>query len=325
VKTLIAVATLSVALVASMSANAQSSTSSTSTAAADSSATSKAKAQELKTKQQADQKDIDAEITNAKMRAESGSKSKHSFSMDLSYSGGTVNSPVAYRRPNIAGAEATPTLTSLGGEINYRYRISPEYSMTAGVGLEMIAPGFELENSDADAGSQKYDVSNPGVGFSRSFKKGRFQNISSLSATYYTNKELKAMHYRSSFGVGHTALTEIGTSGWQLGLSVSLATYDYSEVLGTGAAQVANVLGIYPFVEYAINDTYNFRTVFRGSSFSSRKSDPDKYRQGEPTQSMGLGIAATRDIFLYPNIQWTWHHPTADKTNVALAATMNFL
>ncbi len=322
-KTLIAI----VALVGSIGAYAaQSSTSSTSTAAADSSATSKVKAQELKTKQPADQKDIDAEITNAKMRAESGSKSKHSFSLDIAYSGGTVNSPVAYRRPNIAGAEATPTLTSLGGEINYRYRISPEYSMTAGVGLEMIAPGFELEKGDADGGSQKYDVSNPGIGLSRSFKKGRFQNISSVSATYYTNKELtQLLHYRSSFGVGHTALTEIGTSGWQLGLSVSLATYDYSEVLGNGKFQTVNSLGIYPFVEYAINDTYNFRTVFRGSTFSSKKNNPDAYKQGEPTQSMGLGIAATRDIFLYPNIQWTWHHPTADKTNVALSATMNFL
>lgn len=306
--------------------NSYAATSSTSTNAADSSATSKASSQELSTKQVGDkQDDIDSKITNAKLRAESGSKSKHSASMVLNYAGGTIDNPMAYNRPNINGAAATSTLTSLAGDVKYRYRISPEDSISAGVGILMRTPGYDLQ--DNHSALKKYNASEPFISYTKAFKAGNFQNVLSLGFTYYTNPEYVLRDKnRASLNFTHTGLTEIGTSGWQLGLVTSLTYYNYSDVAAAGleSQQEYNV-GLFPIAEYVFNDRYNFRTVFRGSTYYSMRSDSMSFAKVEPTQSMGLGIAATRDLFFYPNVQWTWHDPRGEKTNVAVSATMNFL
>ena len=48
--------------------------------------------------------DADEIITNKKMRAESGSKSKWSIGSALSYSGGTIETPLNEKRPEIGRA-----------------------------------------------------------------------------------------------------------------------------------------------------------------------------------------------------------------------------
>src|ERR1035437_5740298 len=66
--------------------------------------------------------DIDEEISNAKLRAESGSKSKYSLSTTIQYTGGAISSPFAAERPNLSGLPGMQTLSSLSGRLNGRYR-----------------------------------------------------------------------------------------------------------------------------------------------------------------------------------------------------------
>jgi hypothetical protein len=40
-------------------------------------------------------------------------------------------------------------------------------------------------------------------------------------------------------------------------------------------------------------------------------------------QSVGVGVSVTRDIFLYPNIQFLPNQIMASETNVGLTATVN--
>lgn len=285
-------------------------------------ATSKAKASEIKTKQNAVEGDIDNEITNAKMRAESGSKSKHSASMSLNYSGGTLDDAFGYNRPALSSAAATTTLTSLSGDINYRYRVSASDSFTAGVGLTWLTPGYELKQKERDAQISQQEASNPGVAYSSAYKVAGIQNISSLGLTKFTSKELvEGAKYNGSMYISQTALMDMGTSGWQLGLAADASYYNYTETL---EGQTEYELGFYPFAEYVFSDTLNFRTVYRGNTYGSVRENNMAFTQLEPTQSMGMGIAATRDIFLYPNVQWVWRDTRQEKTNVAVSATMNF-
>jgi hypothetical protein len=305
VKTLLAV----VALVAGFNAYAEESST------ASSETTSKAKVQELKSKQQApkSQEDIDNEITNAKMRAEAGSKSKHSFSFVGGYSGGSLMKPLDALRPELAPGQLEETKTSLDGGISYRYRLSPKDSISVGAGIQWTTPGRE---------GAETEVNDPNVSYSRAFKVGKVQNIFSAGSTKYTSAEaVKEKHKNFDFGVGQTALMEIGTTGWQLGLAADVTYMNYSEY---NPKSWETMVGIYPFVEYAFNDTYNFRTVYRGNTYINSRANKEHFTQLEPTQSLGLGIAATRDIFLYPNVQWVWRDIDAEKTNVALSATMNF-
>ena len=60
-----------------------------------------------------DDVDVDEVITNKKMRAESGSKSKWSIGTSLNYSGSTVKAPLKPSRPNIAAGAGVPAFALL--------------------------------------------------------------------------------------------------------------------------------------------------------------------------------------------------------------------
>ena len=308
------------------------------TASAAEEATTKAKKEEIMKEQRENapvQEDIDSEITNAKMRADSGSKSKHSLSAGLGYSGGTLEDVFGKKRPKLSPSAGTPDYTSLSGSINYRYRLSQQESLTAGVAVGWVAPGHDLNSQeDKENGVEKTQLTDPGLAYSRSFKAGQVQNSTSLSFTKNTDKQVVESE-KTNFGLGvsHTAIIDVGPAGLQLGLSADAGYTNYSSYVPgedkkTGAAaatpEIEYEVGLFPFVEYAFNDRYNFRTVFRGTSFYSRRDNHDTFTRSPGTQSMGIGIAATRDIFLYPNIQWVWEDTRSEKTNVALSASMNF-
>src|SRR4051812_43788080 len=60
-------------------------------------------------------KDVDEILTNAKMRAESGSKSKYSLATAFSYSGGSIERPLSDHVPNLADATGSMPEAYLGG------------------------------------------------------------------------------------------------------------------------------------------------------------------------------------------------------------------
>lgn len=291
--------------------------------------TSKTKASDLTTQQKQGEGDIDNQITNAKLRAEAGSKSKHSMSLSAGYSGGALDDAFGKKRPNLTSGAATETLSALTGSANYRYRLAAGDSITAGFGVKWLAPGHEFEKRESDKTS-KQEASNPSLGYTKAFKGMGIQNVLNASMTKITSSQVIEREKTNGYlYFSHTGLAEIGTSGWQLGLSTALAYYNYNSYLagarGTASPQTEYEVGLYPIAEYIFNDRYNFRTVFRGNSYGSGRDNRFTFEQLEPTQSMGVGIAATRDIFLYPNVQFVWRDVRSEKTNVALSATMNFL
>ncbi len=279
--------------------------------------TTKAKKEEVMKEQRQNapvQEDIDSEITNAKMRADAGSKSKHSISLGAGYNGGSLKDAFSSKRPNIGANSTVETKTAASGDISYRYRLTASDSLTAGFGLKWLTPSYD---------GQRIEASNPGIGYSKAFKAGKVQNSVAVGLSKITAAELvEGQKMAYELDMGHTGILEIGQSGWQLGLSTDFSYFNYTKNIGD---QSEYQVGLYPFVEYAFNDKYNFRTVYRGNVYESVRENNMAFQQLEPTQSLGLGIAATRDIFLYPNIQWVWRDVTAEKTNVAVSASMNFL
>ncbi|MNT01942.1 hypothetical protein D3C72_1364290 [compost metagenome] len=93
-----------------------------------------------------------------------------------------------------------------------------------------------------------------------------------------------------------------------------------------GAQQDDFGYGLYPFAEYSFNDTYSFRTVFgyfQMVHYKETETDKARVEAQTPYQSMGVGISVSRDIYLYPNIQFTPLDIRDDRTNVALSANLN--
>lgn len=268
-------------------------------------------------------KDIDSEITNAKMRAEMGSKSKWSVKADLTYTGGTAEKAFAAERPNIGASTNTDVKTSLGGTVAVAYRATERDSLRFGTGVSLSTP-FQntLDDAKNSDGARKSSISNPYLEWSRGFKTGSVQNAFDMSWTQFTQPVYTDVYNLvGSLDVNHTLMFDIANSNWQPGLNIDL---NYSFYKKTNDGDNDYSVGLYPMVEYAFNDRYSFRTVFRPFIFDHTRSEKATTLEREVyTQSMGLGIAITRDIYLYPNVQFAPEHLSKDNTNVALSSTLN--
>lgn len=270
---------------------------------------------------------IDEEITNARMRAESGSKSKYSLSFGVGYSGGHLKKPFGKDRPDIIGNPEEETSADFGGSFSTRYRMTENDSLTLGAGFGILTP----LQGDVVQGQEQFDVSNPDIGYSRVYKVGQFQTISDVSVVFGTAQAWKDMRdtgtdLESMIILGHNMLTTVGQSALTVGAAVNYYHYLYNN--SRSDSFTAYKLALYPYAEYSLNDRYSLRTVFGYFNFVHLRGDGDKsplvgLHKLNSYQSVGVGMAFTRDFYLYPNIQFVPDDIDMEKTNVALSATIN--
>ncbi len=263
-----------------------------------------------------DSKDIDEEIKNARLRASTGSKSAFSVQTDFSFSGGSIYKPLGPTRPKLSPGPIFEKNTKVTGNISAKYRLNENNHINLGTGIGVVTPGFS---------GQEFQMENPYGSFSNVSGSGDIQHVLSASLSKYTAKEsvdVSSLAYE--FGFFYTYLITVPKSSWQVGLVFLFNQEIYSQYNDSNSEDTLNTVGVFPFTEYEFNSTYSFRTVYRGASFYSNRKDFNTYAWDEATQSLGAGIAVTRDIYLYPNLQWVWRDIRLDKTNVSLVANINF-
>jgi hypothetical protein len=279
-------------------------------------------------------------ITNRRIRASTGSLSKWSFNSSWNYNAGSVERPFDATRPNITAASDVALLQNLSGDVGVNYRLNQKDRLSLKTGLQMAAPFHSsIETNDAGVREEfeknqgNLDVQNPALSYSRIFKVKGVQNVLSAGAGLYTQGALTDRGYQYFFNSSLNTMYDMGKTGASAGL---LFTYDRNffdrdTAINARGVQVSllegqaeQVLGIYPQAEYEINETFNLRTILRAWVYEDRRSRKfGDFIQRELTQSVGLGISVTRDIFLYPNIQFAPNNLRADKTNVGLSANIN--
>lgn len=301
----------------------------TSSLAQESSSETKAKLKDIKGNE--GQADVDQLITNKKLRAETGSKSKVSVSTFFQYNGGSLESPGAKFRPNITAGSDNTALSGIVGQIGGKFRVGEQTSVSAGVGVRMFSPFqapigddkvFDKEGNAVD----RNDVYDPYVGFTYVSKLGGLQSVSSVDTTIKTTRDSRARGYVGKVNGSQTFVKDIGTSGFSVGAAVIAEVAAFDKFTDSAKAASSDyAVGFYPMLEYVFNDTFNFRTVSGIWVFEHVRSASSafSFEQNVIYQSVGLGISVTRDIYLYPNIQFLPEHMNADRTNVALNANIN--
>jgi len=273
---------------------------------------------------------IDEEITNARMRAESGSKSKWSLSSSLGYTGGSVSRPFGKDRPNIVGEVGQQTRTSGDIGLDARYRWSKTQSLTVGTLFGLMTPF----HGDMDKNENQMNVFDPSMNYNLVGKVGEFQTNGYIGVSAGTSQESKGIDRQGRATISGTALRAF-QNGLTMGLSADLTYSKYDTDPGANA-DVASAsyggdqrtewnLGLYPFMEYTINDMLSARTVFGYFNWQHLYGDTNRYRllQTYVYQSIGVGISVARDIYLYPNVQFVPDNIRSDFTNVAMSATLN--
>lgn len=279
---------------------------------------------------------VDDVITNARLRAESGSKSRFSLASQLSYMGGSVDKPLAEDRPNISATTGSTNKALIGGQASVKYTIKGQHSLLAGVGLRWIAPLSMKSPRNYDG--ERFDADNPYITYQYISKWRGIQSVLQVQSGFYTNSNLVRQGYVSNLVVQMQNMYQVPDTRLTLGLAwmVMGAYYNKSGPLGDPSDTenyIADVrsnqsdyaFNIDPVLEYQFNDRYNFRTVTNLWNYEHLRSEAraTTFKFDKVYQSVGLGIAVTRDIFLYPNVQFLPDDIRIDRTNVALTSFIN--
>jgi hypothetical protein len=292
----------------------------------DASAESKAKLSDVKEANKVEG-NIDEEITNKKLRAESGSKSKFSLSLDATFTGGSVEKPLDAKRPDLYGRPGTQRVSSLTLGPDVRYRWTKNDSVTFGTNIGVSTP----LQGDINPQRGQTRVGDPALGYSRVGKLSALQSILSVGASAGTSPEALDVDRIADLAASWT-LMRTWENGLSLGLSATLYEPFYSNASGRGGEtgygqddRSDYEIGLYPAMEYEFNDVFSFRTVARYSSWYHYYGDPQTGRliPLAGTQSAGIGISLGRDFYLYPNVQFDWAEMMGNRTNVAMTATIN--
>lgn len=273
--------------------------------------------------------DVDNVITNRKLRAETGSKNKYSFSTALSYNGGTIKNPGSDTRPNIASTAFVPLKPALAGTIGAKYKISALQSVSADVGVRIYRP-FHKDPKQNFA--ERTTIADPSISYQVVYQAAGIQNVTSFGIGYTTDSQYRAIGQVGSMALSQTAIYDFGGSRWSVGLAgeIGYVAFDKDknelDADGTplGAMQSDYYVAAYPFAEVTITDKLNLRTVFRPWIFEhNRAKNFGEIDRAPYTQSVGVGISVTRDIYLYPNVQFAPLNLQADRTNVGMSLNLN--
>jgi hypothetical protein len=288
--------------------------------------------------------EADQLITNRAMRAQTGSLSTWSFKSTWNYNGGSIESPLAASRPNIqASATNGPALAYMTGQVGIKYRVSTDDSFLLQLGLDSYAPFNSGPGSSDPSLVKSYNAQHgnieaydPTLSYIHLFKVAGIQNFLEFDGNPVTRNGLVQQGYTYYLTVYDTAMYEIGTSGLSVGGTVQVSA---SGVRNDGGALVTpgnpadGNLGqgedtydwqLYPTVEYVINDHFNLRTLTQLQYQHIRDmTGTFNFKRARVAQSFGVGISITRDIFLYPNIQFIPDDITPKQTNVGLQANLN--
>jgi hypothetical protein len=268
-------------------------------------------------------KDIDDEITNARLRATTGSKKKLSIASSFSYAGAAITTPLSTERPQLNDGLAAADPARLNAEISLKYRLTENDHLNLGFGID-YTPEYVSNKTTGAKQTARTNASSPSLSYSRVFKAGIAQNVLSAGVTKYTAKEDMDNNLNYQVALSHTIMAPIGSSKAEIGLYSFFGQEFYSKLDdGQSAETTSHQIGIMPVFEYAISEKASFRTVSRWLTWTVMNNDKERGTLAGQTQSMGIGYAVTRDVYLYPNMQWKWSRLTADQTTVGFSANIN--
>jgi hypothetical protein len=270
---------------------------------------------------------VDDLITNNNLRAFSGSLSRWSIASQFNYEGGTLASPFDQDRPNISDASGNTIKADLDGAISVKYNLNAKNALMAGFGIRWIAP--LSPGALPNYSGTRFDAMNPYLQYQYVYKWLGVQSVLQVQGTLWTQADQTAIGSFAQLNVDQENMYEIGHSGLSLGASTFVQYQWFNKSVDDTGADLASQQSVYefsfsPILEYQLTEKINLRTLVFLLTYEHYKSDPEfNFVHDNVYQSVGVGFSVTRDIFLYPNIQFLPTQLQASLTNVGLSATIN--
>jgi hypothetical protein len=278
--------------------------------------------------------DADQILTNNKLRAETGSKSRWSVGTSLGYDGGSISRPFADTRPNIQNVNGNSPVSDIAGGVSVKFNLNQQNSLLLGETVRYVTP-FSA-NTPGSYRGQKLDNYNPSLNFQHIYKLAGLQSYYQVGPTIYTQSDYTNIGYLGNLGIYNVNAYDIGHSKVTIGLESGLsynwfrspqAYPEFKMSIDDTKEQSSDYTAfVYPYLEYAFNDKVNLRTVcmfFSVEHTLANNGDYNRWTKDKAMQSVGIGISVTRDIFLYPNVQFIPDELRGKQTNVSLSSNIN--
>lgn len=257
-------------------------------------------------------------ITDAKMKADSGSLSKYSLAFTLSYYGPTVGDLGAADQPNPDGSTGTYE-TSLGGSLGARYRLDSRSTLSAGSGLKAIHPFHGME---------RFDLNNPYINYSLSDRFGAIQMRNTFGASFITVPNYTKLGETAGLNYDTSMIYNLGTTPLAVGLDSSISYYFFNRGFQPKDNKTTSLytVSFYPNFKYNFTDKFSMNTSVNLSFYNPR----NRYNQSvllnkTVSQRLGVGYAYTRDIYFAPYLNFFPDNFSDDGTTFNVSTVFSVL
>lgn len=259
----------------------------------------------------------DKDITDSRLKADSGSLSRYSMKFSLSYFGPPIGDLSNKNQPNPDGSLGVYA-TSLGGSISGRYRIDSKSAVSLGTGVSALTPFHGVE---------RMDVKTPFVSYDRNARLGDVQMRNSYGVSVTTIPNFRNVGQYASLSYDNSLIYNFGASGFAAGVdsSVSVFLYERDYVKKDGKAS-RYVVGLYPQVKYNINDKTNIYTSIALNYWNPRYAPSEATLLNKTLSGrLGMGMAFTRDIYFAPYLNFYPENIQAETTTISFSTVFSIL
>lgn len=255
-------------------------------------------------------------VTDVRLRAESGSRSKYSLKLSLSYYGPPVGDLSNEKQPNPDGSIGNYS-TSLGGSISGRYRFDSERALSLGTGISALTPFH---------GVKRFDMRTPYLSYDRTYREGAWQFRYSPGVSLTTIPEYREVGQVAGLSFDGSVVREL-TDRWSVALDSSLSTFVYDRDYEARDGRAGRYhLGFYPGVKFTATNRLRLSTSVALSFWNPRfLDDPSVLWNRTITQRLGAEYSIRRDIFVAPYLSFYPEEPDVRSTTFNVSTIFSVL
>lgn len=257
------------------------------------------------------------EITDSKLKADSGSLSRYSLKFSLSYFGPPVGDLSNKYQPNPDGSIGVYS-TSLGGSISGRYRFDKQSALSLGTGVSALTPFHGVERTD---------VKTPFVSYDRSTRLGEVQMRNSLGGSLTTVPNYRDVGQVGTLSLDNSVVYNLGNSGFATGVDVDFSYFLYERDYRTSDRKASTYhLGVFPQLKYNFTDKVNVYTSVAMSFWNPRATDDSSVMLNKTLSGrLGMGMAFNRTVYFAPYLNFYPDNIRADTTTVSFSTVFSIL
>lgn len=258
----------------------------------------------------------DTRINDLQIRADAGSLSRYSGKFNIGYAGPNLTDVFGQNIPN-PDNRTGDFRSYLSGTLGVNYRLTSNDSLYFSGGLKTYVSAKSGDNQD---------ITDPGISYTHTYLfSDAVQARTLVLAKLVTNSVYRSYGETNGFTVSQIVKWNINKTHWIVGGTAEASGYLFNRGYDPKDRTITDYyFNFIPSVEYKLTRNLNFNTsVLKQISHYRKESNTTTFdaSTGLWSQRVGVGYAATHDIYLNPYIAFfpeamSWENASVGFTGI---------